>query len=73
MATPTSRGPLPEDIKKKAKKVSDRWHQGSTPHERSTAEGRLKVMALKHNWNFDAFLKACGLERPDNWTSARAA
>jgi hypothetical protein len=64
--------PLDVQIRDKAQKVSRLWHSGFYG-EPGAAENILREMAQSRGWEFDAFLRECGIERPVDWTSAEAA
>jgi hypothetical protein len=65
--------PLDDSTRRRAEKTGNLWRQGGTAGECTSAEQALRRMAAERGWLYEAFLKECGIERPVNWTSARAA
>ncbi|GEO16064.1 hypothetical protein [Microvirga aerophila] len=72
-AVPKNPEPLDERTKDRARKESMLWRAGTTQGESAAAEERLRTMAQNRHWEFEAFLRECRIERPVNWTVAKAA
>jgi hypothetical protein len=66
------RQPVDKNARDKVQKIAALWLRGSTVGERSSAAGKLRVVARRMGCDLRDLLRECSVEGPADWTFARS-